>query len=172
MTLDELKRLNNILYRYTGLGKIEKDIDDSIIYHSCYYLDKIFQEICDYIDNSGGLESERAVRIKFKILDEDIDEDGSISHKSGLRDLYNLSYESFLFDGCYISFRLFGGSGKIGDSYQFTLNSDLIERVEENIFEYDFEKSKTFKGFRLDSYELDVATTINVFDMGGMNAGN
>ena len=28
MTLNELKRLNNILYRYTGLGKIEKCVDD------------------------------------------------------------------------------------------------------------------------------------------------
>lgn len=172
MKLNELKRLNNILYRYTGLGKIEKDVDDSVIYHSCYYMDKIFQEICDRIENSGGFELERPIRIKVKILDEDIDEDGSISHKSGLRDLFNLSYESFLFDGCYISFRLFGCSEKIGDRYQFTLNSDLIEMVEENIFEYGYEKSKTFKGFRLDSYELDVATTINVFDMGEKNDRN
>ena len=172
MKLNELKRLNNILYRYTGLGKIERGVDDSIIYHSCYYLDKILQGVCDCIENSGDLELERPIRIKVKILDEDIDEDGSISHKSGLKDLFNLSYESFLFDGCCISFRLFEGREKIGDSYQFTVSSDLIKMVVENIFEYNYEKRKTLKGFSLDSYKLDVSTTINVFDMGGMNEGN
>lgn len=166
MKLNELKRLNNILYRYIGLGKIEKDVDVSFIYHSCYYLDKVLQGACDSIENSGGLELERPLNIKVKILDEDIDEDdGSVYYDSGLRDLPNLGYESNLFDGCHINLRLFESSKRIGDIYSFTINQDLIELIEDKIFGYDCEGSKLFKGFRKDSYELDVSTTINVLDM-------
>ena len=166
MKLNELKRLNNILYRYTGLGKIEKDVDVSVIYHSCYYLDKVLQGVCDSIENSVGLDLERPLRINVKILEEDIDEDdGSIYFDCGLRDLLNLGYSAYLFDSCFIDLKVFGGGERIGDCYQFTVNPDLVEAVVENIFEYDCDERKTFKGFRLDSYGLDISTSMKVVNV-------
>lgn len=166
MKLSELKRLNNILYRYTGLGKIEENIDNSMIYHSCYYLNKILQGICDCIENSGGMEIDRPLRIKVKILDEDINEDdGSIYNSSGLKDLSNLGYSAYIFDGCSIYLNLFGSSKRIGDCFQFTVNPDLVDTVVENIFEYEPDERKTFKGFRLDSFELDISTQMKVVNV-------
>lgn len=166
MKLNELKILNNILYRYSGLGKIEKDVDTSIIYHSCYYLDKIFQGICDCIENSGGMELDRPLKINVKILDEDINEDdGSIYNSSGLKDLSNLGYSAYLFDECSIDLRLFGSSKRIGDCHQFTVNPDLVDAVVENIFDYDRDERKTFKGFRLDNFELDVSTQMKIVNI-------
>lgn len=163
MKLNELKRLNNILYRYTGLGKIEKDVDTSIIYHSCYYLDKVLQEIIDCIENSGGMEIDIPLRIKVKILEEDIDEDdGNVVYTSGLRDLSNLGYTAYLFDECYTDLKLFGTSKRIGDCFQFTVNPDLVDTIIENIYDYEPDERKTFKGFRIDSFELDVSTQMKV----------
>lgn len=72
MKLNELKRLNNILYKYTGLGKIEKDVDASIIYHSCYYLDKILYEIYNYLIDYDVGNQAKFIEVEVKILDEDI----------------------------------------------------------------------------------------------------
>lgn len=163
MELNELKRLKNILYRYTGLGEIEKNVDVSIVYHSCYYLDKVLQGVCDSIENSGGLNLERPLRIKVKILDEDIDEDdGSIYFDCGLRDLLNLGYSAYIFDSCFIDLRVFGSGERIGEYFQFTVNPDLVDTVVENIFDYEPDERKTFKGFRLDSFELDISTQMKV----------
>lgn len=166
MKLNELKRLNNILYRYTGLGKIEKNVDTSIIYHSCYYLDKVLQGGIGCIENAGGMEIDIPLRIKVKILEEDINEDdGSIFDTSGLRDLCNLGYNAYIFDGCFIDLRLFGSSERIGDCFQFTVNPDLADTIVENIFEYEPDERKTFKGFRLDSFELDLSTQMKVVNV-------
>lgn len=166
MKLNELKRLNNISYKYTGLGKIEKDVDTTIIYHSCYYLDKVLQGIIDCVENSGGMEIDIPLRIKVKILEEDINEDdGSVYYDCGLRDLFNLGYSAYIFDGCFIDLRMFGSGERIGDCYQFTVNPDLVDTVIENIFEYEPDERKTFKGFRLDSFELDVSTYMKVVNI-------
>lgn len=166
MKLNELKRLNNILNRYTGLGKIEKDVDASLIYHSCYYLNKVLQRIIDCLESSGGMEIARPLRIKVKILEEDINkDDGSIFDTSGLRDLLNLGYNAYLFDECFTNLRLFASGERIGDCFQFTVNPDLVDTIEENIYDYNDDERKEFHGFRIDSYELDISTQMKVISV-------
>lgn len=166
MKLNELKRLNNILYRYTGLGKIEKDVDNSFIYHSCYYLDKVLQGICDDIENSGGIDLERPLKVRVKILEEDITEDDKIIHRcAGLEELLVLAYHVYLFDGCSSSINLFDSGKKIEDSFEFIVEPALVDTIEENIFNYYDEERKTFKGFGVDSYELDFQTKIKVVNI-------
>lgn len=155
MKLNELKRLNNILYRYTGLGKIEKDVDDSIIYHSCYYLDKILEEIKECLIYYDGEDLEDLIEVEVKILNEDIDEDdGSISPFSGLYDLLSLSYQTSSPDGNFIITNLFGSSVRVDDTFYYAVNITLKKAIREFIFRDKDKERRTFKGNTISSYEL------------------
>ena len=155
MTLNELKRLNNILYRYTGLGKIEKDVDDSIIYHSCYYLDKILEEIRDYLHYYDEEKQEDFIEIEVKILDEDIDEDdGSLYPSSGLMQLFDLFYETESPDGNWMISSLFSSSYREDDIFYYTVNKTLKDAIKEHVFRDKDKERKTFKGNTLSSYDL------------------
>ena len=155
MKLNELKRLNNILYKYTGLGKIEKDVDDSIIYHSCYYLDKILEEVKEYLIYYNEENREGFIEIEVKILDEDIDEDdGSISPFSGLYDLLSLSYQTSSPDGNWMISNLFSSSYRENDIFYYTVNKTLKDAIKEHIFRDKDKERKTFKGNILSSYDL------------------
>lgn len=153
MKLNELKRLNNILYKYTGLGKIEKDVDASIIYHSCYYLDKILYEIYNYLIDYDVGNQAKFIEVEVKILDEDIDkDDGSLLSSSGLNDLLNLFYETEAPDGNFMVTNLFGSSYRVDNIFYYSLNITIKDAIKEHIFR-DKER-KTFKGNSLSSYEL------------------
>lgn len=155
MKLNELKRLNNILYRYTGLGKFEKDVDDSIIYHSCYYLDKILEEVKEYLTYYSEEKREDFIEIEVKILDEDIDEDdGSLYPSSGLNDLFNLFYETEAPDGNWMISSLFGTSYREDDIFYYAVNMTLKDAIKEHVFRDKDEERKTFKGNTLSSYDL------------------
>lgn len=155
MILNELKRLNNILYRYTGLGKIEKDVDDSIIYHSCYYLDKILDEVYNYLIYYDEENQEDFIEVEVKILDEDIDEDdGSLSTSSGLRELFDLFYEVESPDGNWMIFNLFTSNYRKDNIFCYTVNKTLKDAIEEDVFRDKDKERKTFKGNTLSSYDL------------------
>lgn len=155
MTLNELKRLNNILYRYTGLGKFEKDVDDSIIYHSCYYLNKILEEIRDYLDYYDEEKQEDFIEIEVKILDEDIEEDdGSLYPSSGLMQLFDLFYETESPDGNGMISSLFSSSYREDDIFYYTVNMTLKDAIKEHVFRDKDKERKTFKGNTLSSYDL------------------
>jgi len=155
MTLNELKRLNNILYRYTGLGKIERDVDDSVIYHSCYYLNKILEEIYNYLIYYDEKDQDDFIEVEVKILDEDIDEDdGSLFPSSGLNDLFNLFYETESPDGNWMISGLFSSSYRENDIFYYTVNMTLKDAIKEHIFRDKDEERKTFKGNTLSSYDL------------------
>lgn len=155
MKLNELKILNNILYRYTGLGKIERDVDDSVIYHSCYYLNKILEEIYNYLIYYDEKDQDDFIAVEVKILDEDIDEDdGSLFPSSGLNDLFNLFYETEAPDGNFMVSSLFGTSYREDDVYYFTINMTFKDAIKEHIFRDKDKERKTFKGNTLTSYDL------------------
>lgn len=76
MTLNEIKRLNNILHKYMGLGTEEKQVDDTVFYPSCYYLNKVIESICEKIefkieDNEDYMHTE--IRGEVELLPEDIE---------------------------------------------------------------------------------------------------
>ena len=155
MTLNELKRLNNILYRYTGLGKIERGVDDSIMYHSCYYLDKILEEIYNYLNYYDEKDQDDFIEVEVKILDEDIDEDdGSLFPSSGLNDLFNLFYETEAPDGNWMISSLFSSSYRENDIFYYTVNMTLKDAIKEHIFRDKDKERKIFKGNILSSYDL------------------
>ena len=155
MTLNELKRLNNILYRYTGLGKIERGVDDSIMYHSCYYLDKILEEIYNYLNYYDDKDQDDFIEVEVKILDEDIDEDdGSLFPSSGLNDLFNLFYETEAPDGNWMISSLFSSSYRENDIFYYTVNMTLKDAIKEHIFRDKDKERKIFKGNILSSYDL------------------
>ena len=155
MKLNEFKRLNNILYRYTGLGKIERDVDDSVIYHSCYYLNKILEEIYNYLIYYDEKDQDDFIEVEVKILDEDIDEDdGSLFPSSGLMQLLDLFYETESPDGNWMISSLFSSSYRENDIFYYTVNKTLKDAIKEHIFRDKDKERKTFKGNTLTSFDL------------------
>ena len=156
MKLNELKRLNNILYRYTGLGKFEKDVDSSMVYHSCYYLDKILEEVKEYLIDYDEENQEDFIEVEVKILDEDIDEDdGSLYPTSGLMELFDLFYKTEELGGDWLIFNLFSSSYRENNIFYYTVNMTLKEAIKEHIFRDKDKERKTFKGNTLTSYDLN-----------------
>lgn len=51
MQLNELKRINNILYLFTGLGKKEV-ADESKDYKSCHYLFQYLNMVRDFVEEN------------------------------------------------------------------------------------------------------------------------
>lgn len=71
MQLNELKRINNILYLFTGLGKKEV-ADDTKKYKSCHYLFQYLNMVRDFVEENPNYTKPPLLCIHF--LEEDSDD--------------------------------------------------------------------------------------------------
>ncbi|MDK7377502.1 hypothetical protein QP531_06680 [Peptoniphilus harei] len=103
MQLNELKRINNILYLFTGLGKKEVT-DETKDYKSCHYLFQYLNMVRDFVEENPNYTKPPLLCIHYLEEDkfDDIDEDTSDEvHCKGL-DILNSIYYEIDNDDCYI----------------------------------------------------------------------
>lgn len=161
MTLNEIKRLNNILHKHTGLGTEEKQVDDTVFYPSCYYLNKVIESICEEISSKIADDEEylnKEIEVEIELLPDDIwlgkdyDFDEDYNYKEVLK-LFKLNYSRK-----YIT----GGEFKISIFNGYSIHNNKITIVPTKYTKY-FLASKSLnvetkiKEFR--NLEFEIATT-------------
>ena len=101
MQLNELKRINNILYLFTGLGKKEV-ADESKDYKSCHYLFQYLNMVRDFVEENPNYTKPPLLCID--LLEEDrIDEDECDYREVSCKDIDILNSICYVIenDECY-----------------------------------------------------------------------
>lgn len=170
MTLNEIKRLNNILHKHTGLGTEEKQVDDTIFYPSCYYLNKVIESICEKLefkieDNEDYMHTE--IKGEVELLPEDIEtedyydlEDYDPSEKYNYDEvlkIYKLNYGYKRLNGSSMKTAVFSSYRIHNNKISFEPTSRIIHLLAVKEFNQELDTDWFKNKEELESTELEIA---------------
>lgn len=169
MTLNEIKRLNNILHKHTGLGTEEKQVDDTVFYPSCYYLNKVIESICEKLEIEIACDEDymnTEIRGEVELLPEDIDtedyydlEDYDPSEKYNYDEvlkIHKLNYGYKRLNGSSMKTAVFGSYRIHNNKISFEPTSRIIHLLAVKEFNQELDTDWFKNKEDLESIELEV----------------